>query len=546
MSEPAKNSDAQLQSSMRAETLERRTIVARDAATGELLRELLCATPEEVRDAVRRARTAQRDWGGRPVADRARALRPVLEKIVARRDELARLISRETGKPRFEALGSEVLPTLDSLDFYLRSAPRLLRDEPLAHRLWKLSRSTLRREPWGVVGLVTPWNYPFYLSASVALSALVAGNAVVHKPSEHAPLVGLELESILRESGLPPALYHCLPGYGDTGAALIEAGCQKISFTGSVSTGKKVAAACGERLLPYTLELGGKDAAVVLADAPLERTVRSLVWGSFTNAGQVCASIERIFVQDTIATAFTERFVQETSRLRNGPDRSFDSDVGPLVTREQWEITARHVEDAKAKGAIVLLGGRGRVGSGERGFFYEPTILAGVRDDSLVLRDETFGPVVSIVVVSGEEEAVRRVNELPYGLTASVWTGDERTGERISRRLDVGTVFVNDVLAPSGAGEASWGGVKHSGFGRTRGAEGLLEMTRSKHVARDRGLVAESPFWFPYSRERYEALSALVPTLFGLGSAYDRLTSVAQALRAFLKKSASESKRQES
>jgi acyl-CoA reductase-like NAD-dependent aldehyde dehydrogenase len=514
--------------------IDRRTIVARDAATGEPLREIVCASDEEVRHALQRARVAQRDWGARTVRERVRLLRPVLERIVARRDEIARLISLETGKPRIEALTGEVFATAESLDYYLRNAPRLLESEAIHHRLLRLARSTRHHEPWGAVAVISPWNYPFYLGASIGLSALVAGNSVVAKPSEHTPLVGLEIEMILRDSGLPPALYQCLPGHGDVGQRIIEAGPDKVSFTGSVATGRKVAAQTGERLIPCSLELGGKDAAIVLEDAPLDRCVRALAWGSFVNAGQVCASIERIFVQDRIAPVFTDRFVRHVLGLRQGRDACFDVEVGPLVNRAQWEVVNRHVEDARAKGAVVLVGGKGRPGTGDKGgWFYEPTVLANVPPDALVLREETFGPVVSIVPVSGEEEAVRRANETIYGLTASVWTTDERRADRIARKLAVGTVYVNDHILPSGAGESAWGGTKASGYGRTRGPEGLLEMTRSKHVAVDRFRFKDNPLWFPYGEEKYRSFSEVIPALLGMGSPLDRARSLVAALAAF-------------
>jgi succinate-semialdehyde dehydrogenase/glutarate-semialdehyde dehydrogenase len=511
--------------------LERRTIVARDAATGEVLREIVCASPEEVRDAVRRARVAQRDWGARSVDDRVRLLAPVLERIVARRDEIARLVSRETGKPRLEALTGEVVTTAESLDFLVRNAATVLRDTKLPHRIFKLASSRTVREPWGVVAVISPWNYPFYLQATIALSALVAGNTVVAKPSEHTPLCGLEIETILRDVGLPPALYQCLPGHGDVAQAVIEAGPDFVSFTGSVATGRKVAGLCGEKLIPCGVELGGKDAAIVLEDADLERTARALAWASFLNAGQVCASVERILVQDRIAKDFTEVFVRNVLALRQGRDAAYDVDVGPLVNRSQWETTSLHVEDARAKGAVVLTGGRGRQGIAEKGgWFYEPTVLAGVPDGARVLHDETFGPVVSLVAVSGEEEAIRRANETRYGLTASVWTRDSRAAERVARRLQVGTVTVNDHLVPSGAGESSWGGTKASGWGRTRGAEGLLAMTRAKQISFDRGLLARSPLWFPYDEKKYRAFSEIVPALFGLGSPVERARSVFRVL----------------
>ena len=494
-------------------------IRAVDPATGEHLGDVAVVTEAQVRQAVRRARAAQGDWGGRTPRARVAALRPLLEVLVERRDELAALISRETGKPRFEALASEVIPTLDLLDFALRNAEELLAPRPLPHRLLRTTRSERHLEPWGVVGVITPWNYPFLLTAGISIGALVAGNAVVNKPSEYTPLVGIEVERLFRDAGLAPALYQCLPGRGDAGRALVEAGCDKVSFTGSVATGRKVAAACGERLIPVALELGGKDPAIVMDDADLPRAAKALTWAAFTNAGQVCASVERIFVHQAVQAPFVERLVEEVRWLRQGADRAFDVDVGCMVNRMQWEVVKRQLDEARARGAKVLVGGEGRAGAGEKGgWYWPPTVVTATTPDMAVQRDETFGPVVTVVPVAGEEEAVRQANDSIYGLTASVWTRDEARGERMARRLCFGSVFVNDALVPSGAGEAPWGGVKASGFGKSRGADGILEMCRVKHVAHERfGL--DAPVWFPYTAEKYRLLSDVVPALFAVSPA---------------------------
>ena len=345
-------------------------IQATNPATGAELAEIPVVTPAQLGDAMRRAPRGPARLGSRPVAQRVRVLRPVLDLLVQRRDDLAQKISDETGKPRLEALTTEVMSCLELTDYYLRNAEELLAPKKLQHRLLKTTQSTIVREPWGVVGLITPWNYPFFMTAGIGISALFAGNAVINKPSEFTPLVGLEVERLFRDAGVPPALYQCLPGYGDLGAALIDAGCDKISFTGSVRTGRKVGAACGERLIPVSLELGGKDPAIVLEDADLDRAVRSLTWGAFTNSGQVCSSIERIFVQKEIAQPFTQRFVEETRALRQGPDRTYEVDLGSMANKMQFEVVKRQIEEARERGAKILVGGEAKEGTGDKSGYF--------------------------------------------------------------------------------------------------------------------------------------------------------------------------------
>lgn len=476
----------------------------RRPSDGSPVGEVPIRTDEEVREAVARARKVQAGWADLDAGDRARRLEALRRAVADRAEGIAGVIVDETGKPEAEAL-AEVLVVVDLVAYYARVAPRALGRRKVGTG-WLLSRRAYTlREPWGVVGVISPWNYPFILAMVPVVTALFAGNAAVLKPSELTPFTALLIPELMRDAGLPGDLVQVVPGDGDTGRALVEAGVDKIFFTGSVPTGRRVMEAAARGPTPVALELGGKDPALVLEDADLDRAARGIVFGAFYNAGQTCISVERAFVVDRVWDAFLRRLVEEASSLRAGS--SGQVDVGPMTTSDQLGIVEEHVAEAVERGAEVVLGGQ-RTDPASN--VYQPTILTGVDPDARIMTEETFGPVLPVVRVRDADEAVSLANRPPFGLFASVWTGDRARGEAVGRRLRAGGVSVNDVLAHYAIPGLPMGGVGESGFGRTRGVEGLLEMTRSRSVTVDRLGLGREPFWFPYGQGSRRLVRALI------------------------------------
>jgi len=467
-------------------------------ATGLVLREFESASESQVQAAVARARAAQVAWAEIGVRKRIAVLREFQRRLLEKKSEIAAAITEEAGKPLAEALTTEVLVVLDAARFLIDNAYRLLADEPVPHGnlATKLKRGRLLREPHGVVGIISPWNYPFSIPATETLAALVAGNAVVLKPSEFTSLVALELQSLLHAAGVPPDVFQVVVGDGATGAALLQSPIDKLVFTGSVATGKRIAAAAAERLLPVVLELGGKDPMIVLEDADVDVASSAAVWGAFVNAGQACLSVERCYVHRSLYERFLRACVEKTRRLRVGHGMDRDTDVGPMIHERQLQLVEAQVQDAKARGARVLTGGARIPERGKN--FYQPTVLAGVTHAMRILREETFGPVLPVMAFNSDDEAVRLANDSEYGLAASVWTRDSVRGENLARRIHAGTVMVNDVISCFGISEAPHGGVKASGLGRTHGRFGLEEMVRVKYLDTDRMPGMKKVWWYGY------------------------------------------------
>lgn len=497
----------------------------RDPATLEPLGEFEITPPDRVAAAVARARAAFASWGALPVRERAACLRRVRARLGERSEEIARAITRSSGKPLVESLSSEVFPVAYLFDTFLKRAPGMLRPRKVPLRLvgWSGRKSAVEFRPLGVVGIIAPWNYPFSIPVGDMVLALLAGCTVVLKPSEHVPLVGRLIDELFSE--LPPGVVTVVQGAGPTGAALVEARPDKVVFTGSGANARRVLEAAARHLTPCVLELGGKDPMIVADDAELPNVADAAVWGCFTNSGQVCASVKRVYVVRDIADAFIERVVRATRALRLGDPLDPETDIGAMIGEGHLERVRAQIASAVREGARVLTGGRR---PDRPGAYLEPCVLEVEDPGAAVLREEIFGPVLPIHRVNDLEEAVRLANDSPFGLTASVWTRDLRRGRAIARRLEAGTVSVNECTYTHAVCEAPWGGVKESGFGRTRGELGLLEFVQPVHLHENRAPGRRSLWWFPYDASLGEVMRAGVRFYTGGGWG-----AVRQALKHF-------------
>jgi succinate-semialdehyde dehydrogenase/glutarate-semialdehyde dehydrogenase len=473
-----------------------RRLRLRSPVTLEPIDEVRCATREEVDGAVAKARAAQPAWAARSFEERAAYMYRLADLLMAKQDLVMDTVIRETGKPRAEALSMEVYASCDALVFYAKRAKKFLKRETrkLHGVLGLLKKAIIVYKPRGVVAVITPWNGPFVLSLNPTVQALMAGNTVVIKPSEVTPRSGELVATLFAEIGLPDGVVQVVLGDGQTGADLVTAGPNKVSFTGSVATGRKIAVACGERLIPFTLELGGKDAMIVCRDADVERAAKGALIGSCMNTGQYCCGTERIYVAEEVYDRFVANVVAGAKALRQSSDVDH-CDVGATFWDRQMTIIEDHVQDAVANGAHVEVGG-GR-NPNERGLYFQPTVLTGVTQDMKIMRDETFGPIVAIMKVKDEEEALRLANDSRYGLNGNVWTRDKARGVALAARIETGAASVNDMAMSYGVNEVPFGGVKESGLGAVNGPEGLRGYCHAMPIIVERfakGPVASYPY----------------------------------------------------
>jgi succinate-semialdehyde dehydrogenase/glutarate-semialdehyde dehydrogenase len=515
------------------ETRAAREIISYNPATGEEVGRAPLGSSDDVERAVARVRAARKSWGALKFRERARVVMRARSLVLEAMDEIAELVSRESGKPAAEAIAMEIVPTLDLMQFFARRSERLLRAEKIDIGLYRfLGRtSIIEYRPLGVVGIISPWNFPWAIPLGEVVMALMAGNSVVLKPSELTPLVGLKIGDVFKRAGLPEGVLEVVTGDGSTGAALVEASVDKIMFTGSVATGRRVAESAARRLIPVVLELGGKDPLIVLEDADLEAASEAAVWGAFANSGQACASVERCYVSERIAEEFTRRVVAKTKALRQATGDAA-CDLGSMSSERQLLTVEEHLGEAVERGARVLVGGGRARSTDGRGWYHEPTVLVGVDHTMAVMRDETFGPVLPIMTFRDEDEAVRLANDSPFGLTASLWTRDIGRGRRIASRIEAGTVMVNEVLYTHGIAQTPWGGVKQSGLGRTHGRLGLLEMVAPHHIHVNRLARLQDVWWFGYTPGAASLFRSLARR-FATGSLLQTLLISPQMLRRY-------------
>jgi len=505
-----------------------RTLVSINPATEEELGRVVAMDRAAMDRKMAEARRAFGPWSQVPLRERQRLLERLNDIIVERVEEIATLLAREQGKPMLEAKLAEILPVLAINQSLARRAHRLLQPERSTPELvlFAHKRSQYRFVPYGVILILSPWNYPFSVPIPQMAAAVVAGNTVVFKPSPEAILVGQKIDELFRLAGFPEGVVNTVFVTNEDAAYLVEhPEVRKILLTGSTETGRKVMAAAAHQLKPVLLELGGKDAAVIAADADVERAAKGIVWGAFFTSGQVCASVERVYVERPVAEAFLEACLGEVKKLRVGDPLNENTDLGPLMTNRQLQRVISHIEDAISKGATIVTGGH-RIGT--RGFFFEPTVLTHVNHSMKVMTEETFGPILPIMVVDSLDEAIRLANDSPYGLTAFGWTRSRATAERLQQELEAGTVMINDATCTWGEPSAPWGGVKQSGLGRTRSRFGLLEMVQIKYTSDDEGDNPYNPWWFPYDRRAHDFGDDAIAFLFarkwrGKGRALVRL-----------------------
>ncbi len=494
------------------------TLDSLNPATGEVVGTVPTITPDQVQGIVDEVGRVQPAWAELKPSDRSVYMKRAAEVLLDRLDEVATLLSSEQGKPISECYTMELIPSIDAMRWIAREGPKILKDERIGYPqpFFKTKRSKFRYEPYGVVGVIAPWNYPFTIPMQEIAIALMAGNGVVLKPASLTPLLGEMIQSIFEDAGFPQGLVRTVHGGGRIGDALVKSSARKIFFTGSVPVGYKVGEECARQMKGSVLELGGKDPMIVLDDANVDYAISGAVWGGFANAGQTCAGIERAYVMEAVAERFIEGVVAGAKALKVGDPSQYDTEIGPMVSKDQYELVCELVDDAVASGAELRCGGPVEVEGFPEGSFIAPVVLTGVTHEMRIMNEEIFGPVLPVMAVDSVEQAVELANDSEFGLGASVWTRDRQQGERIANRIESGMVWINDHMFTHGACQTAWGGVKDSGLGHSHSRYGFEECVEIKLVTWEPGLTRNF-WWHPYDETLANAMRSSAHLLYGKG-----------------------------
>jgi len=467
-------------------------------------------------------------------ASRAEYLLRARKYLLNNIDDFAKAITIDNGKPLIESLTAEIYPVAELIYYFAKNSQRILKPKRINIGIWQMMGrfSKLHHHPHGVVGIISPWNYPFSIPVGSAIMALMAGNCVLLKPSSSTAYVGQKIEELFKAAGLPEHTFTHIPGPSRTGQALLDSPVNKIFFTGSTEVGRQVMNTCSRRLTPCNMELGGKDPLIVFPDANIEHASSAAVWGSFTNGGQCCASVERIYVHDDIAESFIEKVVEKTNRLIVGNGLEPDTDVGPLTTEAQLKIVEEHVRDAHSRGATIRTGGE-RV-EDLKGNFFKPTVLTGIDHSFDCVHDESFGPLMPIMTFNDERKVIHLANDTPFGLSAYIWSKDTKHARSVAQQLHCGTVAINECVYTHALPQTPWGGIASSGVGRTHGEIGLKEMVFPHHIHTNFCTHFKDIWWFHYNRRLYKGFKKL--TRLMTGSWFGKLRALPTFIKMMLSK----------
>ncbi|MBE2279940.1 MAG: aldehyde dehydrogenase family protein [Ignavibacteriaceae bacterium] len=491
--------------------------ISYNPANGEKIGETPVDTLDDLKDAINLARKAQKTWAAKSYSERKKYLLKIRDYIVENADNLSEIISLDSGKTLVDALSTEVLPVTMAINYYAKNAGKLLKRHYIkpGNILLINKRAYVDRVPYGVIGIISPWNYPFAIPFHEIAMALITGNTVILKAASQTQEVSKAITRCVRAANLPEGVFTNLNLPGKlAGNGFVDLGVDKIFFTGSVEVGKQLMAKCAENLTPLSLELGGKDAMIVLEDADLDRAVAGALWAGFSNTGQSCAGVERIFVQSSIYEKFSEKLKFEIKKLKFGSNKKFSSDIGTLTTESQLLKVREHVNDAIEKGASIF-SANDNVGE-KNGYSHAPVLVENVNNDMLIQFEETFGPVLTLKKFEKVEEAIAEANNSNLGLTASIWTKNHSEGKNIASKIQAGTVTINDHLMSHGLAETPWGGFKQSGPGRTHGYIGLEEMTQPQCIVNDiLPGVKKNMWWYPHNQDVFNGLKDAMKFLYG-------------------------------